>query len=190
MTAHNRTIPTADADTRDIKFSGEQLRKVEEIIKRYPEGRHKSALLPILHIAQEEFEWLSVRVMDYVASLLNIQPIEVYEVASFYTMYHLEPKGKFVLEFCHTGPCCLLGAENIIEYTEKKLGIKNGETTPDGAFSIKSVECLASCGTAPMMQVGEYYYERLTPEKMDAIIDEWRAHAAQGKNMYTAGIKP
>lgn len=163
-------------------FKQEQLDKVNEIIRRYPEGRQKSALLPLLHMAQDEFGWLSVPVMDYVASLLKIQPIEVYEVASFYTMYHLQPMGKYVLEFCHTGPCCLLGAEDMIRYTEDKLGIKKGETTADGIFSIKTVECLASCGTAPMMQVGEYYYENLTPAKMDELLDKWRTEAAGDRN--------
>jgi NADH-quinone oxidoreductase subunit E len=173
------------AINREIKFSAEQLKKVDEIIKRYPEGRQKSALLPLLHIAQDEFGWLSVEVMDYVASLLKIQPVEVYEVASFYSMYHMKPMGKYVLEFCHTGPCCLRGAEDMIQYTEQKLGIKSGGTTPDGIFSIKTVECLASCGTAPMMQVGEFYYENLTPAKMDELLDKWRADAGSMEGAHT-----
>jgi NADH-quinone oxidoreductase subunit E len=165
----------------EIKFSSEQLQKVNEIIKRYPEGRQKSALLPLLHMAQEEFGWLSVEAMDYVASLLKLQPIEVYEVATFYSMYHMKPVGQFVMEFCHTGPCCLVGAEKIIKYIEKKLNIKVGETTPDGIFTLKTVECLASCGTAPMMQVGENYYENLTEAKVDELLDKWRAEAASLK---------
>lgn len=148
---------------------------VQKIIKRYPEGRQKSALLPILHIAQAEFGgWLSRETMDYVASILNLKPIEVYEVATFYTMYNLEPVGKCVLEVCHTGPCCLRGADDIIEYLENKLGIKAGETTTDGMFTLKRVECLGSCGTAPMMQVGNHYLENLSVEKMDDLLDELR----------------
>jgi NADH-quinone oxidoreductase subunit E len=162
----------------EIKFSAEQLQKVDEIIKRYPAGKQKSALLPILHLAQEEFGWMSVEVMDYVASLLKLQPIEVYEVATFYSMYHMKPVGKYVMEFCHTGPCCLVGAEKIIKYIENKLNIKAGETTPDGLFTLKTVECLASCGTAPMMQVGDYYYENLTEAKVDELLDNWRAEGA------------
>lgn len=146
---------------------------VQKIIKRYPEGRQKSALLPILHLAQAEFGgWLSPQTMDYVASILDIKPIEVYEVASFYTMYNLRPVGKCVLEVCRTGPCLIRGADDIVAYLENKLGIKEGETTPDGMFTLRSVECLASCGTAPMMQVGENYLENLSCEKLDGILED------------------
>lgn len=146
---------------------------VQKIIKRYPEGRQKSALLPILHLAQAEFGgWLSPETMDYVASILDIKPIEVYEVASFYTMYNLRPVGKCVLEVCRTGPCLLRGADDIVAYLENKLGIKDGETTPDGMFTLRTVECLASCGTAPMMQVGDHYMENLSCEKVDQILEE------------------
>lgn len=146
--------------------------KVSELISRYPEGEQKSALIPLLHIAQEELGhgWLPVPVMDYVAEVLNIQPIEVYEVASFYTMFHLEPVGRHVIDVCWTSPCCQLGAVEVIHYLEEKLGIKAGGTTPDGMFTLRHVECLASCGTAPMMQVGEHYYENMTPEKCDALL--------------------
>lgn len=147
----------------------------QKIIKRYPEGRQKSALLPVLHLAQAEFGgWLSPETMDYVAEILNLKPIEVYEVASFYTMYNLRPVGKCVLEVCRTGPCMLRGADDIVEYLENKLGIKEGETTPDGMFTLRTVECLASCGTAPMMQVGDHYIENLTNEKLDAVLDDLR----------------
>jgi NADH-quinone oxidoreductase subunit E len=156
----------------EIKFSPEKLKLAEEMMARYPEGRHKSALLPLLHMAQHEFGgWLSVPVMDYVASILRIQPIEVYEVATFYSMYNLKPVGHCMIEFCQTGPCLLRGVEDVIDYTENKLGIKVGQTTPDNKFTLKAVECLGSCGTAPMAQIGEYYYENLTPEKIDKIVD-------------------
>lgn len=105
-----------------ITFSEEKLNKVSEIIKRYPEGKQKSALLPILHLAQDEFDgWLDTPVMDYVASLLQIEPIEVYEVASFYSMYNLKPVGKFLFEVCQTGPCMLNGSDDIIGYIKQKL---------------------------------------------------------------------
>lgn len=159
-----------------IKFSDSSLSKVREIISRYPQGKQKSALLPILHMAQEELGkgWLPVEVMDYVASLLNIQPIEVYEVVTFYTMYNRQPVGRHMLEVCITSPCCMSGAEEMVHYLENKLGVKVGETTPDRMFTIKPVECLAACGYAPMMQVGGHYYEKLTEEKVDRLLEKLR----------------
>ena len=159
-----------------IKFSDDKLREVEEIISHYPKGKQKSALLPILHIAQREFGgWLDVPVMDYVAELLQLQAIEVYEVATFYSMYNLKPVGKYMFEVCQTGPCMLNGSDQIINYIEEKLGIKPGETTVDGLFSLKTVECLGACGYAPMMQLGKNYREHLTKEKIDNIIEECRS---------------
>lgn len=168
-------LPFDKEKRKQIRFSDEALQTIESIKKRYPEGKQKSALIPVLHIAQAESDgWLSPEVMDYVAELLNIMPIEVFEVASFYTMFNLKPVGKCVLEVCHTSSCWLNGANEILEYLEKKLGIKVGETTPDGMFTIKTVECLGSCGTAPMMQCGVSYHENLTFEKIDAIIEKYR----------------
>lgn len=162
-----------------ISFSEDKLKKVSEIISRYPEGKQKSALIPVLHLAQEEFGgWLDVPVMDYVATLLQLDPIEVYEVASFYTMYNLKPVGKYVFEVCQTGPCMLNGSDNIIAYIKEKLGIGPGETTADGMFTLKPAECLGACGYAPMMQLGKHYREHLTKEKVDAIIEECRRNAA------------
>lgn len=162
-----------------VKFSDDKLVKVQEIIARYPEGKQKSALLPLLHLAQETFGgWLDVPVMDYVAELLQIEPIEVYEVATFYSMYNLKPVGKYMFEVCQTGPCMLKGSDNIVAYIGEKLGIKPGETTTDGLFTLKTVECLGACGYAPMMQLGKHYREHLTKEKVDAIIEECRNNAA------------
>ncbi|HJT74594.1 MAG TPA: NADH-quinone oxidoreductase subunit NuoE [Chitinophaga sp.] len=159
-------------------FSEEKLNKVKEIIARYPQGKQKSALIPVLHLAQEEFGgWLSSETMDYVASLLQITSIEVYEVATFYSMFNLQPVGKHVFEVCQTGPCMLRGSDQIIDYIKKKLDISVGETTKDGLFTLKTVECLGACGYAPMMQLGKHYREHLTPEKVDAIIEECRAKA-------------
>ena len=158
-----------------IKFNEQKLKEVEQIIQRYPEGKQKSAVIPVLHLAQEEFGgWLSAETMDYVASVLNLQPIEVYEVATFYSMYNLKPVGRYLFEVCQTGPCMLNGSDNIIKYIFEKLGIKPGETTSDGMFTLKTVECLGACGYAPMMQLGKNYREHLTKEKVDAIIDECR----------------
>jgi len=162
-----------------LQFSEEKLKKVSEIISRYPEGKQKSALLPLLHLAQEEFgNWLSADTMDYVASLLKIEPIEVYEVATFYSMYNLKPVGKYKFEVCQTGPCMLRGSDDIIEYIKDTLHINVGETTADGLFTLKTVECLGACGYAPMMQLGKNYREHLTKEKVDSIINECRQNAA------------
>ena len=161
------------------KFSDEKLKKVDEIIARYPAGKQKSAMLPLLHLAQDEFGgWLSVETMDYVASLLKLEPIEVYEVATFYSMYNLKPVGRYVFEVCQTGPCMLKGCDEIIEHIKRRLNIKVGETTPDGMFTLKTAECLGACGYAPMMLLGKYFREHLTPERVDEIIDECRQKAA------------
>ncbi len=158
-----------------MKFSEEKIKEVEKIISHYPEGKHKSALIPVLHLAQQEFGgWLSVDTMDYVATLLLIEPIEVYEVATFYSMYNLTPVGSYLFEVCHTGPCMLNGSDDIIKYIFEKLGIKPGETTDDKLFTLKTVECLGACGYAPMMQLGKNYREHLTKEKIDAIVEECR----------------
>lgn len=157
-----------------VEFSAELLGKFSKVVSRYPEGKQKSALLPILHLVQEEYGWLSVDAMEKVAAFLSIQPIEVFEVATFYTMYFLQPQGKYVLEVCRTGPCCLVGAEKIMAHIEEKLGVKEGEVTADGMFSWRGVECLAACGFGPVLQIGPSYtfYENLTPESVDQLIGD------------------
>lgn len=164
-----------------VEFSSDLLTKFEEIVGRYPEDRRKSALLPILHEVQAVYSWLSPEAMDKVAAFLRIEPIEVYEVATFYTMYHLKPKGKYVLEVCRTGPCCLVGAEKIIDYIGEKLGVKEGEVTPDGLFSYRGVECLAACGYAPVLQIGPEYtfHENLTPASVDQLIENLTLKASK-----------
>ena len=162
-----------------IEFSKEKLGKVNELMSRYPKGKEKSAILPVLHLAQQEFGgWLDVSTMDYVASLFNIKPIEVYEVATFYSMYNLKPVGRYIFEVCQTGPCMVNGSDNIITYIQQKLGIKIGETTSDGLFTLKVVECLGACGYAPLMQLGKTYREHLTKEKVDSIIEECQKNSA------------
>jgi NADH-quinone oxidoreductase subunit E len=163
-----------------IQFSETSLKEAERLIARYPAGKEKSALIPLLNLAQEEFGgWLSPEAMDYIAGMLKIEPIEVYEVATFYSMYNLRPVGRYVFEVCQTGPCMLRGSDNIIDYIKNRLSIGVGETTTDGMFTLKAVECLGACGYAPMMQLGKHYREHLTPEKVDAIIEECRAIAAK-----------
>jgi NADH-quinone oxidoreductase subunit E len=166
---------TVQNDT-PFAYSAEALAEVKMLMTRFPEGRSKSAIIRALHIAQEENSgWLSVNTMNHVAEVFGITPIEVYEVATFYSMYNLDPVGRYVLEFCHTGPCAIEGAERLVAYTQQKLGIKTGQTTADGMFTIKEVECLGACGYAPMMQVGEFYHEHLTEAKMDQFIEDCRA---------------
>ncbi|WP_333865139.1 NADH-quinone oxidoreductase subunit NuoE family protein [Sphingobacterium sp.] len=161
----------------NVTFSPELLTKFGEVVSRYPEGKQKSGLLPILHLVQAEYGWVSADAMDKVAVYLNILPIEVYEVATFYTMFLLQPKGKYVLEICRTGPCCLVGAERIMGHLQQKLGVKEGEVTQDGLFSWRGVECLAACGFGPVLQIGPEYtfYENLTEEKVDELIDNLKA---------------
>jgi len=162
-----------------LKFNDTQLAEFKRLVDRYPQEYQKSALLPVLHLAQESFGgWLSAETMDYVAELLNIKSIEVYEVATFYSMFNLKPVGKYLFEVCHTGPCMVSGSDNIVQYIQEKLSIKPGETTADGLFTLKTVECLGACGYAPMMQLGKHYREHLTKEKVDAIVEECRKNAA------------
>ncbi|MCC2590986.1 NADH-quinone oxidoreductase subunit NuoE [Chryseobacterium sp. MFBS3-17] len=164
--------------SENIAFKPETLEQVHKIIARYPAGRQKSALIPVLHIAQKEFGgWLDVPVMDYVATVLEIKPIEVYEVATFYTMFNMQPVGKYVLEVCRTGPCMTRGSEHILNHIRKTLNIKDGETTEDGMFTLKPAECLGACGYAPMMQIGKFYHEHLTTEKVDEILELCRQGA-------------
>ena len=180
MSTH-RTQPTAEGPMPE--FSPAAMAEVQRIIGLFPEGKQKSALMHILHLAEEEFGgWLSVPTMNYVAGLLNIQPIEVYEVATFYTMFNIEKPGKVVLEVCRTGPCMLVGSDNIIEYIENKLDIKVGETTADGMFTLKTAECLGACGYGPMLQCGKHYHEHLTPEKVDSLLDTLRKEHSTSSN--------
>lgn len=162
-----------------VEFSAALTAQFADIVSRYPEGKQKSALLPILHLVQAEFGWVSAPAMDKVAEYLKIQPVEVYEVATFYTMYFMRPQGKYALEVCRTGPCCLVGAEKIMDHIEQKLGVKEGEVTADGLFSWRGVECLAACGFGPVLQIGPEYtfYEKLTNESVDQLIADLKAKA-------------
>jgi NADH-quinone oxidoreductase subunit E len=168
---------TSNKYSEKFEFSPESLAKVNEFIAQYPEGKQKSAILAILHLVQEENGWLSINAMDQVAAVLGIKPIEVYEVATFYTMFHIEPVGNHVLEVCRTGPCMLVGSDQIIQHIENKLGIKVGETSSDGMFTLKTVECMGACGYGPMFQCKGKNYEHLTTEKVDELIEQFRNEA-------------
>ncbi len=180
-----------ELNTQDaVIFSTESDELIHNLIRRYPEGKQKSALLPILHIAQAEFNgWLSVPVMDKVASYLGIQPVEVYEVASFYSMFNLKPVGHCLIEVCRTSSCWLRGANDIIAHIEKRIGIKDGETSADGKFTLKTVECLGSCGTAPMLQIGEKFHENLTLEGLDKLIELHKTDTSHSKYLDQATFR-
>lgn len=175
MGSHVHT-PISERHSEKPVFSTEKMAEVQRVINEYPEGKSKSALIRILHIAEESFGgWLSIETMDYVAEILQIEPIEVYEVATFYTMFNVQPVGNYVFEVCRTGPCMLVGSDQIIDYIGKKLDIHVGETTKDGMFTLKTAECLGACGYGPMLQCGKKYHEHLTPEKVDKLIDAYRS---------------
>ncbi len=152
-----------------VEFSEAAKKEFQEILKRYPDKR--SATLPTLHLAQREFGYISRDVMEYVSSLLDLTVGEVMDTTSFYTMFKLKPTGKYHIQVCRTLSCALRGAQEIYEHLEAKLGIHEGEVTPDGKFSLMKVECLGSCGTAPVVQINDDYYEGLTIEKLDEILD-------------------
>ena len=159
----------------EIQFSERLTNRINVLISRFPEGKQKSALLTVLHEVQDEFDnRLTVPLMEKVAQILSIKPIEVFEVATFYSMYNQQPVGKYMFEFCRTSCCAIRGAENLMEYTCNKLGVKEGEVTADGLFSVKGVECLGACGYAPMAQVGDFFHEFLTKEKVDDLIERCR----------------
>ncbi len=150
-------------------LSKKTIKKIEEVQKKYPTKR--SAVLPALHLAQEEQGYLTREAMAQIAKMLEIPPVQVYESATFYTMYNKKPVGKFHIQVCGNLSCSLMGADHIVEYISSKLGIAVSETSNDGKFTLSTVECLGSCGTAPMMQINDQYYEDLNENKIDEIIE-------------------
>ncbi|NOY27141.1 MAG: NADH-quinone oxidoreductase subunit NuoE [Oligoflexia bacterium] len=163
-------FPTPPLDGHGpVDWSPEDQAEIAELMTHYPTKR--SALLPILWMAQRKWGWLSFDVMRLVATTVDLPPSEVYSVATFYTMLKKQPTGKYLIQVCHTLSCKLAGAEQIVDHIKKKLGISEGETTPDGMFTLMRVECLASCGSAPMMQIDDDFHEQLTPDSIDAILD-------------------
>ncbi|MHB1585903.1 MAG: NADH-quinone oxidoreductase subunit NuoE [Acidiferrobacteraceae bacterium] len=151
-------------------LSPRALSEIEREARKYPSEHRASAVMAALRIAQEEHGWLSEPVMDFVAEILGMQPVQVYEVATFYSMYDLRPVGRHKISVCTNISCMLCGSDDIVRYLEDKLGIKLGETTADGRITLKEVECLAACGGAPACVVGKTYHENLTPEKIDVIL--------------------
>jgi len=153
-------------------FTPEYLAKAEAIIAKYPPGRQQSAVLPLLDLAQRQNDnWLPRAAMDYVAGLLGMAPIRVYEVATFYTMFNLKPVGRYFLQLCRTTPCWLRGSDQVLETCRRKLGIDLGETTPDGKFSMREVECLGACVNAPVIQVNDDFYEDLDGPATERLLE-------------------
>nr|CAD2158475.1 unnamed protein product [Meloidogyne enterolobii] len=155
-----------------FKFTQENLKKIESLLANFPEGHKQAALLPVLDLAQRQNRWLPISAMHEVARIFEIPRMRVYEVATFYTMYNREPVGKYFIQLCGTTPCMLRGAETIMEAICKKLEIKPGGTTKDGLFTVKEVECLGACVNAPMVQINDDYYEDLTVDDINEIIDD------------------
>lgn len=152
-----------------LEFSPETLKKFEATVSRYP--KKEAAMLPVLYLAQQEFGYLSPEAIEYVARIMGLSPARVHGVVSFYTMLNMKPIGWHHVQVCRTLPCALKGAEKITSFIKKTLGIDVGQTTADGRFTLSEVECLASCGTAPMMQINDDYYENLTEQAVTRILD-------------------
>ena len=158
-----------------FEFTPENLEQAKAHIAKYPPGRQASAVLPLLWIAQyQNSGWLPRAAMDYVAELLAMAPIRVYEVATFYTMFNLRPVGRYLLQACTTTPCWLRGSDTVVEACERKLGIGMGGTTPDGLFTLVEVECLGACVNAPILQVNDNFYEDLDGPATETLLDALR----------------
>jgi NADH-quinone oxidoreductase subunit E len=155
-----------------IVFSPDQLAEVRRLQSLYPDKR--GALLPVLHMAQDTFGYISLEAEEYVAGLFDLSPAHVHEVVTFYTLYFREPKGRHVVAVCHNLSCHLAGAAGILGHVKRRLGIDVGETTADGRVTLQSVECLCACEAAPMMQVDDRYELNLTPDKVDRILEALR----------------
>ncbi len=163
----------------EIKFSDDAMQRFEQILKRYPEKR--AALIPVLILAQKEFGWISDEVSDYVGGLMGYPPSDVLSVATFYTMLHKKPVGKYHMDICRTVSCWLMGVYPCVDELKKIIGVEAEEITQDGLFSWAFTECLGSCGTAPAMQVGDRYFENLTPQRMHEVIGQLKNETAEGK---------
>lgn len=160
-------------ETKKFEFSAENKGKIEKIIQKYPAGRQASAVLPLLDLAQRQADgWLPAEAIEAVAKTLNMPPMRVYEVASFYSMFNLKPVGKFHIQVCRTTPCWLRGSDELTNSCQKKLGISKGQTSKDGNFTLNEVECLGACANAPVVQINDDLYEDLTPESLMKVMDQ------------------
>ncbi|QKX01441.1 NADH-quinone oxidoreductase subunit NuoE [Wolbachia endosymbiont of Cruorifilaria tuberocauda] len=157
-------------EENQFSFTSENFKKARKFIKMYPKGREGSAVMSLLYLVQEQCGWISKSAMRYVADMLCIPHIRVYEVANFYTMYNLKPVGKYLVQVCRTTPCWLCSSEEVLNTFKRKLGIDVNETTEDNLFTLKEVECLGACISAPVVQINNDFYENLTPQKVADII--------------------
>jgi len=164
-----------DFQPKSFAFTEANIAEAKKHIAKYPQGRQASAVMPLLWLAQYQEGWVSRAAMDVVAGMLDMAPIRVYEVATFYTMYNLRPVGKHLVQICRTTPCWLRGSDALTEHCKKKLGIGLKETTADGKFTIMEVECLGACVNAPMVQINDDFYEDLTPETLGKVLDDLAA---------------
>ena len=155
------------------RLTEENVRLAQEIISRYP--RPRSATIPLLHLAQEQDGWVTEDAMAHIGELVGASSAEVYGTASFYEMFKFHPVGKYVINICGTMSCALMGAEDLMHHAEKKLGVKLGETTPDGMFTVERAECQAACTEAPCLQANYRYRFRVTPESFDQLVDDLRS---------------
>ena len=169
-----------------VQFSDEAMAEFERICARYPVRR--SALIPTLRLAQEEFGYLPPAAIRYVAELMDLSPMDVLSVTSFYEMLHTEPVGERHIWVCHNLTCALCGAEDIIRHIEGRLGIRVGQVTKDGRFSLGRAECLGACDRGPMLWSNDAFYVDLTPEKVDALIGEWKKETKEGGSGPPAGV--
>ena len=167
----HRDTPENNPDT-PFEFTEENQKRIEGIVAQYPKGFQAAAVIPVLDLAQRQHGWLPISAMNKVAEMLSMAPMRVYEVATFYTMFNREPVGKYHLQVCTTTPCMLRDSDSVLKAIQNKLGIKVGETTKDGMFTLSEVECLGACVNAPMMQIGDSYYEDLTAKDVEDILDE------------------
>jgi len=151
-------------------LSQNSLEQIERELRKYPQERKRSAVIASLRIAQEEHGWLSREIMNFVAELLGLRPIQVYEVATFYSMFDLEPKGRHKICVCTNVSCMLCGSDALVEHIRTRYGAELGGTTDDGRYSFQEVECLCACGGAPVVQIGKHYYENITPESLDELL--------------------
>ncbi len=160
----------------DFAFTEDNAQRAAAAVAHYPEGRQASAVMALLDLAQRQNDgWLSPEAIEFVANYLEMAPIRVHEVVSFYTMYNTKPVGKHLVQVCRTTPCWLRGAAGLTDTCRDKLGIGLGETTEDGQFTLVEVECLGACANAPMVQIGDDYYEDLSPERLSALLDDLKA---------------
>jgi NADH-quinone oxidoreductase subunit E len=177
MSEDKSTTQESAGEAEVLGFSTAAEQAFQTLLTRYPKEHLQAAVIPALHLAQEDFGYVSVRAMEYVAARLDMPASRVLSVATFYTMFNRHPVCKRQVNVCTSPPCFLMGSDWVVQKLEQRFGVKVGQTTPDKRFTLGRAECLASCGTAPMLECNGMYYENLTPEKLDELLDRWEQDA-------------